>query len=81
MKYFSKLHPIAFLAAFAIGMFYVYVTQPPMKIIIKHPTPENAGKIVYKDTKNKCYKYLSEEIDCPSNTSMIMEHPTMISSN
>lgn len=79
MKYFNKLHPLAFLVSFAIGMFFVYVLQPETKVIIKHPTPENAGKIIYHDKANNCYKYMAKEIDCPSDKSLIMDHPIMLS--
>lgn len=79
MKYLNKIHTLPFLIAFGIGMFFVYIFQPETKIIIKHPTPDNAGKIIYHDKAENCYKYLATEIDCPSDKSLIMDHPLIIS--
>jgi hypothetical protein len=79
MKYFNKIHFMSFLIAFSIGMFFVYILQPDKKIIIKHPTPENAGKIIYHDKTNNCYKFVATKIDCPSDKSLIMDHPIALS--
>ena len=77
-KYFNKIHTMAFLIAFAVGMFFVYITQPMPEIIYKHPTPENAGKIIYRDKQENCYKYVATEITCPNDGSQI-EHPIVLS--
>ena len=62
MKTFS-FNFLAFIIAFAIGIFYVYISTPKPHVVIKYPTPYNADKIVYKhyDT-NTCYKYKVEEV-------------------
>jgi len=73
-----KLHHWAFIISFAVGMFFVYILQPMPKIIIKHPTPENAGKVIYKDKSDTCYKYIANQVECPSNTSDISDHPLNI---
>ena len=57
MGFFSKLNPQLFLIAFAVGIFYCYITFPEPKIIIQHPTPTNADKVVYQDENENCYKY------------------------
>lgn len=79
MQYLNKIHTLAFLLSFAIGMFFVYTLQPETKIIIRHPTPDNAGKTIYHDKSENCYKYLATEIDCPSDKSLIMDHPLILS--
>ena len=61
----------AFFIALAIGIFLTYVYAPQKKIIIKWPTPENAGKLIYKDNADSCYKYNAKEIPCPDDISMI----------
>jgi hypothetical protein len=76
MLVFNKIIPLYFFIGFAIGILYVYLNQPRTKIIIKHPTPDNAGKIVYMDKSENCYKYLAEEIKCPS--SGAVNHPLII---
>ena len=70
-----KIHHWAFIISFAVGMFFVYILQPLPKVIIKHPTPENAGKIIYKDKADTCYKYIANQVECPNNEQEIHEHP------
>jgi hypothetical protein len=65
IKFTDYINPIAFFIAFAIGIFFTYIYSPPKKIIIKWPTPENAGKIIYKDDLDTCYKYKANEVECP----------------
>lgn len=75
-KYFNTLW---FFIGFAVGMFYVYISQPSPKIIMKHPTPDNSSKVVYHDAQNNCYKYLAEEIKCPNDLSLAVNHPLVLS--
>ena len=63
-----KFNFFAFIIAFSIGMFYVYIASPKPKIVIKYPTPYNANKIVYKNDNDICYKYKVEEINCTENS-------------
>ncbi len=63
---------------FAIGIFYVYISIPKPKIIIKHPTPDNAGKVVYHDKEQNCYKYMAEEIKCPTDPNLAVNHPIVL---
>jgi hypothetical protein len=78
INFFSKLNPYAFLLALGVGLLYCYITLPPKKIIIKHPTPENAGKVVYHDEDNNCFKYKAEEIQCPTDDNNVKNHPLNI---
>lgn len=73
-----RFDTLFFLIGFALGIFWVYITDPPKKILIKHPTPQNAGKIVYKDKVSNCYKFKSEEITCPNDPEQILEHPVIV---
>ena len=66
-KFTNYINPLAFFISLAIGLFISYIYSPPKKIIIKWPTPENAGKVTYKDYSNSCYKYKAKEVDCPDN--------------
>ena len=63
--------PLYFFISFCVGMFLVYISTPKPRIIIKYPTPQNAGKIIYKDNSGVCYKYLAKEVKCPRNTKEI----------
>lgn len=61
-KYLSLKY---FFISFCIGMFMVYILTPLPEIIIRYPTPHNAGKIIYKDSADMCYVYDSREVTCP----------------
>ena len=78
LKYLNKIDTMGFLIGFSLGMLYVYVMQPIPKIIIRHPSPNNVGRVVYHDDNDKCYKYMSEEIKCPGNDESI-NHPVVMS--
>jgi hypothetical protein len=52
-----------------------YVLTPPPRIVFKHPNPENAGKTVYKDNSDNCYKYEVDKVPCPKDKNKIKEHP------
>lgn len=67
-----KFNFLAFIIAFAIGIFYVYISTPKPKIVIKYPTPYNSNKIVYRNDNDVCYKYIVEEVKC---TDKAIEQP------
>ena len=51
--------------AFAFGVFISYIFTPNPKIVIKYPTPQNAGKVTYVDDAGVCYRYKAVEVGCP----------------
>lgn len=61
-----KMNWYAFFIAFALGVFYVYISTPKPRIIIKYPTPFNANKVYYQSDDGMCYKYNVEEVKCDS---------------
>ena len=77
MHLFTKLNPYVFILSFCIGIFIVYIRDPPKKIIIQHPRP-NDDKTIYRDDDNNCYKYKTIEVKCPSDKSLILDHPLEI---
>lgn len=68
---FGYIDPFYFFVALFIGMFITYISTPTPDVIIKYPTPENVGKIIYKDNADVCYKYEMQEVDCPIDKSKI----------
>ena len=59
-----RMNWLSFAVAFVLGIFYVYISSPPIRNVIKYPTPYNANKIVYMNHDNQCYKYNAEEVKC-----------------
>jgi len=55
-----------------------YLFTPTPDIIYQYPTPNNVGKITYKDNSDLCYKYDSREIDCPKDENKIVYYPIQI---
>lgn len=79
LNFFNHLDPYMFIIAFAVGIFFCYITYPPPEYIIKHPTPENADHTIYRDDSDNCFKYKAEEVQCPNDKSKIKDTPINIS--
>ena len=62
-----RVIPVYFFIGLFLGLYYVYITAPEPKVVIKYPTPENAGKVTYMDDNNVCYKYKIVEVQCNNN--------------
>jgi hypothetical protein len=79
------INTYVFIIAFGVAVLVVYLLHPEPTIVHRHPNPHNAGKLTYKhDKKNEndddtCYKYEANEVKCPSDPSLILEHPLIIS--
>jgi hypothetical protein len=56
---------------FIIGLLVTYIITPVPKTLIKYPTPDNIGKVMYIDDNNVCYKYKMVEVICPIDNSKI----------
>lgn len=70
-----KIHALSFFVSFAIGLFFCYILTPPPEVVLKFPSPYNAGKIVYKDKAETCYTYKAEKVNCPLNKTLIKAQP------
>lgn len=64
-----------FLISIAIGLLFVYLSNPDPTIIYVYPTPNNVGHIEYKDKADNCFQFEAKEVDCPSNHSLIKTIP------
>ena len=54
-----------FIIAFAIGLFFVYVSTPKKQIIFVYPTPDNHKDIMYKDRSGMCFSFKPVETEEP----------------
>lgn len=71
---FDYIDPLYFLIALCIGLFYTYITAPNPQIVIKYPTPFNAGKVTYVDQNDVCYKYQIKKVQCPNDKTKIKQY-------
>ena len=72
------INPYVFIIAFGVAIIIVYVMHPEPTVIYKYPNPDNAGKITYKSNDESCYKYEANEVKCPSDPNLILDHPLII---
>ncbi len=64
LRLFGYFEAIPFFVALGIGALLVYMFAPSPKVVIRWPTPENAGKVTYIDKKGVCYKYKASKVPC-----------------
>ena len=64
-----------FLVSFAIGIFFVYILGPEMKTVFIYPSPENVGKVLFKDKADNCFSFQEKIVDCPKNQYLISKIP------
>lgn len=67
-----------FLAAFALGLLFTYAFTPPPQVVVKFPSPYNAGSVIYRDKSDpdSCYKYRAEkQAACPKDAARVKEQP------
>jgi hypothetical protein len=72
LKHFSL---IPFLFGLVFGIVGIYFMKPQETIIYKYPTPDNVGKLTYKDKNGVCYKYTGKEVDCDKNETKLKNYP------
>ena len=72
---FDNISLPIFLISFAIGLFFVYILGPDMKVVYVYPTPENIHSILFKDKADNCFEFKQEEVDCPQDEGMISSIP------
>ncbi len=61
MKYISIT---VFIISFLVGIIYVFLSKPEMKVVYINPTPDNCNTHIYQDKSDNCFKYIAEEVNC-----------------
>lgn len=64
MQLLGRLNMRALVVSFAIGILFTYLVTPAPKVIVKFPSPFNAGKVVYRDASDTCYMFKSDAVEC-----------------
>jgi hypothetical protein len=64
-----------FLISFAIGILFVYLSNPTPTIIYVYPTPDNVERIEYIDKASNCFKFKADEVKCPADRNLIKKIP------
>ena len=73
---FDKLFSLPiFLIALAIGLLFVYLSEPQGDTIYVYPTPDNVNNIEYKDQAGNCFEFSANKVECPSDKSEIRNIP------
>lgn len=72
-----SIDPFYFFVAFSLGILFVYISTPPPEVVLKFPSPYNAGKVLYKDKANSCYRYKAVDVACPKDKSKIRPQPIL----
>ena len=70
-----NIKPMYFFISFAIGLLLVYIMQPAPKVVVKFPSPYNAGHVTYKDSSDSCYKYDATEVSCDASGVVVKSQP------
>jgi hypothetical protein len=71
MKFISV--PV-FILSLAVGIFVVYISTPPSQIIYVYPNPDNENKVMFKDKADNCFRFTSNEVDCPKDDKKIRSY-------
>ena len=66
---------LPFIAGLVFGVIAIMFTKPEQTITFKYPTPDNCGKVTYKDKNGVCYKYSSKQVNCDKNESRLKDFP------
>ena len=69
-----ELDPVALLAGFAIGLIVLYTAMPAPRVVVKFPSPMNAGKVTYSEPGG-CFTYDALDVPCPSDASAVKDQP------
>jgi hypothetical protein len=74
MSILDYIDPLYFLIALTVGLIFTYLTAPQPQMVIKYPTPFNAGKVTYVDQNDVCYKYQMKKVTCPVDQSKVKSY-------
>ena len=59
-----KIDFLFMILGLCFGIFIIYVTSAPPKVVLKYPTIDNIEDTTYVDENGQCYKYFAIEVPC-----------------
>jgi hypothetical protein len=69
------INPFYFFISLGVGLLFVYILAPKPEVVVKFPSPYNAGKINYRDKHDNCYVIEAESVACPLDKKLIKPQP------
>ena len=78
MLLLKRIKPLYFFVSFAVGLLVVYMFTPPPQVVVKFPSPYNAGSVIYNDDSNSCFVYKADKVACPRDKTLIKDQPVQI---
>jgi hypothetical protein len=78
MALLSKLSLPWLIGAFAVGLLLTYLIQPKPRVVIKFPSPYNAGKVLYRDEENTCFRFRADKVSCPRDKAILKPQPLVL---
>ena len=64
MALLTRIRPLYLIVAFFLGMVYVHFSTPTPSVVLKFPSPYNAGAVLYRDNSDTCYRYQAQKVEC-----------------
>jgi len=67
-----------FIGAFALGIVLCLILAPAPHVVMRFPSPHNAGKVTYQDdgggqgSHEGCYRFQAERAECPSDPTRVV---------
>jgi len=72
---FKHFMIMPFVIGVVLGVAGIYFLKPEATIVYKYPTPDNVGKLSYKDKNGVCYQYSGKEVNCDTNDAKLKTYP------
>ena len=75
MKWF-KFKFAYFFTAFIVGIVICRIVEPAPEVVVKFPSPYNAGSVLYHGDHGQCYKYDADAVECPVDKDRVKKQPS-----
>ncbi len=73
----GHIRPLYFFVAFAVGLLACYLLTPPPEVVVRFPSPYNAGQVMYRDKAQNCFTYSATEVSCPRDGHGVKPQPVV----